>query len=163
MRRIALLGAHPASRSEAPFGDKNWEIWACSFRNLGQLPRHDLWFELHEPLGHEKYVTWLGRQPRVMVRSERGRQWLPTAEVYPEAEMRDRFGPFFFTSSIAYMLALAIAQEPVEIGLWGVQMVQGHEYAYQRPGCHYFFQRAWDAGIKITAPRTILEPPREDW
>lgn len=163
MRRIALLGAHPASRSQAPFGDTNWEIWACSFRNMGQLPRHDLWFELHEPLGDARYVAWLGRQPRVMVRSERAREWLTRAEVYPEDEMRARFGHFFFTSSIAYMLALAVAQKPEVIGLWGVQMAQAHEYAYQRPGCQYFIQKAWDAGIEVLAPRGLIEPPKEDW
>ncbi len=161
--QIALLGAHPASLANAPFKDTSWDIWACSFRNVGQVPRHDVWFELHEPPGHEKYVSWLARQSNVMVRSEKGKTWVPNASVYPEAEMRERFGPFFFTSSIAYMLALAIAQRPKVIGLWGVQMAQAHEYAYQRPGCHYFIQKARDAGIEVRAPRAILEPPKEEW
>ncbi len=163
MTNIAILGAHPSSRLDAPFGDTDWEIWACSSRNMGQLPRHDLWFELHEPLGHEKYVAWLGRQPHVMVRTARGREWLPHAAVYPEAAMRKRFGPFFFTSSVAYMLALALSREPARIGMWGVEMVQGHEYQYQRPGCHYFIQRARDMGVEVTASRSVLEPPKEEW
>lgn len=163
MSKIAILGAHPSTRQDAPFGDKEWSIWACSFRNMGQLPRHDVWFELHDPPGHEKYVAWLGRQPNVVVRSEKGRAWLPCAEVYPEAEMRRQFGPFFFTSSVAYMMALAIAQKPTAIGLWGVLMVQCHEYAYQRPGCHYFIQKARDASIEIIAPASLIEPPKEEW
>lgn len=163
MSNIAILGAHPSGRSDAPFGDKNWDIWACSYRNMGILPRHDVWFELHEPPGHEKYVAWLARQPKVIVRTEKGQEWFPNASIYPEADMRSRFGPFFFTSSVAYMMALAIAQQPKTIGLWGVLMVQGHEYAYQRPGCHYFIQKARDAGIEVMAPASLLEPPKEEW
>jgi len=163
MRRIALIGAHPATRAGAPYRDDAWEIWACSFRNVGLIPRCDLWFELHEPFGSDKYVAWLARQPNVMVRTAAGKEKLPQAAVYPEEEMRRRFGPFFFTSSIAYMMALAVSHEPHEIGLWGVQMAQRHEYEYQRPGCQYFIQRAWDAGIRVTAPPSLLEPPKEDW
>jgi len=163
MKKIAIPGAHPSTRLSAPFGDAGWEVWACSFRNVGQLPRHDLWFELHEPLGHDKYVSWLARQQNVMVRSERGRTWVPKAKVYPECHVRERFGPYFLTSSVAYMMAYAILQEPSHIGLWGVEMVQGHEYQYQRPGCHYFIQRAREQGIEISAPSGLLEPPKEEW
>jgi len=161
--KIAILGAHPSSLANAPYRDKDWTIWACSFRNMGVIPRHDLWFELHEPLGHEKYVSWLARQPDVMVRSAVGKEILPNASVYPETELRSQFGSFFFTSSIAYMLALAVSRKPKSIGLWGVQMAQKHEYEYQRPGCQYFIQKAWDAGIEVIAPRGLTDPPTEQW
>jgi len=161
--QIAIVGAYPGTRLAAPYTDPDWTIWCCSFRNMGQVPRHDLWFELHEPPGHEKYVAWLSRQPSVMVRSERGKAWAPQAQVYPEDEVRQQFGPYFLTSSVAYMMALAIRQQPSRIGLWGVEMVQGHEYQYQRPGCHFFIQRARDHGIEISASRGLLEPPKEEW
>lgn len=161
--KIALLGAHPSTLANAPYKDRTWEIWCCSSRNMGAVPRHDLWFELHEPLGHEKYVSWLAKLPRVMVRTEVGRVALPHAHVYPEEDMRARFGPYFFTSSIAYMLALALSREPDEIGLWGVEMAKKHEYEYQRPGCHYFIQKARDAGIRVSAPASLLAPQTEQW
>lgn len=161
--KIAILGAHPSSLANAPYRDKDWTIWACSFRNVGQVPRHDLWFELHDPLGHEKYVAWLARQESVMVRTNAGKEQVPNASVYPEAELRAQFGNFFFTSSIAYMLALAVSKKPDAIGLWGVQMAQKHEYEYQRPGCQYFIQRAWDLGVEVIAPKSLLEPSQEKW
>ena len=164
--RIALIGAHPTSRLGAPFKDNDWTIWACSERNMGVLPRADTWFELHDPPGSDKYVQrWLRLQPSLIVRTQQVQQILPHASLYPEADMRERFGPFFFTSSVAYMLALAVSKLPEEIALWGVGMHTGQEYEYQRPGCHYFVQRARDAGIKVTVPRnsTLLEPPEEKW
>jgi hypothetical protein len=162
LKRIALVGAHSASKLGAPFKNPEWTVWACSSKNMDELPRWDAWFELHNPLGPEDYIEWLALQPLVYTRFEAP---LPGARLYPEAAMRKQFGPFFFTSSLAYMLALAIAEKPDEIGLWGIHMASDEEYHYQRPGCHYFIQRAWDHGIKVTvAPQSrLLEPPKEQW
>jgi hypothetical protein len=57
------------------------------------------------------------------------------------------------------MLALAIMQKVDEIGLWGIDMSADDEYGLQRPGCHYFFEKAEQAGIKlVAAPQSdILE------
>ena len=179
MRRIALVGGHPDTKLGAPYADAEWTIWACSMQNMraasdggleADLPRWNAWFELHTPMGlhvasgqvPDDYVAWLCHQPVVYVRDPA--QAFAGARLYPEAEMRAKFGPFFFTSSIAYMLALAISKEPTEIGLWGVGMHKHEEYEYQRPGCHYFIQRAWDHGIKVTsAEPSILQPPQEKW
>ena len=45
------------------------------------------------------------------------------------------------------MLAMAIEQKPEAIGIWGVDMSADEEYSHQRPGCHYFIQRAQELGI----------------
>lgn len=49
--KIAVLGSHPQTKMQAPFGDPEWKIWACSPHNysMGRLPRVDEWFELHKP------------------------------------------------------------------------------------------------------------------
>ena len=169
--RIALIGAHPATRLGAPFQNKDWTVWACSALNMGVLPRCDAWFELHTPLGLdvrsgnvlEKYTAWLQRQRSVYIRDPNAQ--FPGAIPYPEEALKARFGPFFFTSSIAYMMALAVSKLPEEIALWGVGMHKRDEYENQRPGLHYFVQRAWDAGIKVTVPpkSRLLEPSEEKW
>ena len=50
------------------------------------------------------------------------------------------------------MFALAIDQKPTHIGMWGVDMSATEEYGYQRAGCHYFIQKAREAGIEIVVP-----------
>ena len=58
------------------------------------------------------------------------------------------------------MMAYAIMQKPATIGCWGIDMAAEDEYAYQRPGVHYFFDQAQQRDIQIIAPpqSDILEP-----
>jgi hypothetical protein len=63
-----------------------------------------------------------------------------------------KYGPYFFTSSLSYMWALALEQKPTHVGMWGVDMTAGEEYGYQRPGCHYFIQKARDLGVQVVVP-----------
>ena len=58
----------------------------------------------------------------------------------------------YFTSTIAWQVAWAIMLGAEEIGLWGVDLVQDEEYAYQRNCVEMFFGFALGRGIKITLP-----------
>lgn len=177
--RIAIVGADPATKQGAPYKNGGWTIWACSMRHLQgmpdgsvspNIPRWDAWFDLHLPMGlhvpngqvAEDYATWLRTQPAVYVRDPK--ETFAGAIAYPEDELKARFGPYFFTSSIACMMALAIAKGATEIGIWGVSMASG-DYLTQVPGCHYFTQRARDLGITVSVPpgSTLLNPPKDNW
>jgi hypothetical protein len=155
--KIAILGSHPASMKLAPFGDVNWEIWACSPQNYS-APRIDAWFELHSldrkwVPGNEPYIQVLTQHPRVYIAVPDER--LPNGIIYPKDEILSKYPQkhqTFFSSSPAWMTALAIEQKPTEIGFWGVDMAAGNEYEYQRPGIHYFMGVAESLGIKITVP-----------
>jgi hypothetical protein len=137
--KIAILGSATSSRMLAPFNDPDWEIWACSPANC-DLPRIDAFFEIHgldtvlrQP-EYKDFVAWCAKHPRIYMQEKRPE--FPGAYVYPFEEMQRRFGKYFWTSSIAYMLALAIVKRPEAIGLFGVDMSASEEYAHQRPGCH---------------------------
>lgn len=162
--KIALLGSAPSSKWLAPFKDQSWSIWACSPSNC-DLPRSDVFFEIHgmdtvlrEPQ-YAEFVEWCKKHPKIFMQELRPE--FPGAIVYPKDEMFKEFGPYFFTSSLAYMMALAIASKPEAIGLWGVDMSANDEYGYQRAGCHYFIQEAKKRGIQIVVPpeSDILYPP----
>jgi hypothetical protein len=152
--KIAVCGSAPSSRLLVPFGDPSWEIWACSPQNY-DYPRVDAWFELHSldrkfVAANEPYAKKLKVHPRVYI-SEPDRR-LPNGIVLDKQPLVNRFGPYFWSSSLAWMLAFAIEQKPELIGIWGVDMSASDEYAYQRPGCHYFMQKAQEAGIPIVLP-----------
>ena len=159
--KIALLGTAPSSRLLAPFHDPSWEIWACSPANC-DLPRSDVFFEIHaldttlkEPV-YAEFVKWCAKHPKIYMQEKRPE--FPGALVYPKDEMVEEFGPYFWTSSLAYMAAKAIDEIEKQcdpdniIGLWGVDMSAHDEWAHQRPGCFYFIQEAQRRGIKITVP-----------
>lgn len=166
--QIALVGANLKNRNLAPILDPEWTVWTCSPRNR-DLGRFDAFFELHsaEKLFSERdrlewpgYVEWLERQSSLVVHSSLQERY-PHATVYPREEMVREFGPYFFLSSIAWMLALAISKKPSRIGFWGIEQMHESEYASERPGTHHFIQVARDRGIEIeTASNSqLLTPP----
>lgn len=131
---IAIMGSHPATVMAAPWDDPTWAIYACSPDNLtreamdGRHPglrylfggtrpdggkfRVDQWFEVHIPLSDESrhygYLRELERLPLVWMRDPQGLSMIKGARPYPQEEMERHFGPFFWTSSIAFILAKAI-------------------------------------------------------
>ena len=155
--KIAILGSAPSSNLLAPFSDKSWDIWACSPANAGQLPRVDSWFEIHDmerllrDPGYGGYMLFLRSQPLVYMLEKHPK--FPTSVRYPIEEIRPQFCWDFFTSSVAYMLALAISREPTHIGLWGIDMSGDEEYTQQRAGCKYFIDIARQRGIEIVVPK----------
>jgi hypothetical protein len=171
---IAILGSHPATVMLAPF-DEDWLIYACSPHNVEKrkLPRVDEWFEVHIPVAHQtrgmEYIEALKTMPFVWMRDQESMHYFPGARLYPEKEMKDEFGPFTFTSSIAFMLAKAIKDCEVlgieQIGMWGIMQASPNEYTYQRPGIQNLIWEAAKRGIKIMVPDVskLFEPPPEDF
>jgi hypothetical protein len=159
--KVAILGAS-SSKELAPFSDATWQIWTCSPGTVG-VPRVSQHFEIHLPgdIAREgpAYDEYLKLIPVFM--QEKSPEY-PFSIRYPKEEMLAEFGPHFFTSSVSWMLALAISQKADEIGLWGIDMTAGEEYDHQRPGCFRFLEIARDRGIKITLPAScgLLKPSR---
>ncbi len=159
--KIAIVGTHPDSRRDAPYKDAAWQIWGCSPGNMNKLPRHDVWFELHRPYLFQvrpEYGAWCLAQPRIYMIEARADA--PGSVTYPKEEMVAEFGPYFFTSSISWMFALAITLKPEAIGIYGVNCGQPDEYAHQRPAHQHFTQIARDRGIEVVCSRwsQILKP-----
>lgn len=167
--KVAIIGTAQSSRSLAPFGDPSWTIWGSSPGNMGQLPRIDAWIEVHanffwpelEVYGRP-YVKWLNEQtfPVLTPSLPPYRQMFPRALDFPWRTLVKRFGDYFFTSTFAWMMAYAIHVGVKEMGLYGVDMSSENEYIQQRPGGHYFIQRAREAGIKVVVPpeSDLLQP-----
>jgi len=164
--KIAIIGTAPSSRNLAPFNDPTWKIWACSAGNMNAIPRVDAWFEIHSNLlwpEHEHfgkpYIEWLNKQTFPVFMQDSS--LVPRATPLPKSDLVAEFGPYFFTSSFAWMMAYAIKCGAQEIGLWGVDMASKDEYILQRSGGHYFLQEAKRRGIKVTLPpeSDLLQPP----
>lgn len=148
--KIAILGT-ASSWKDAPFDNKEWEIWALG-NIYASMPRFNRFFELHQ----EKRL--LNEHPHFLnsLNNMKGALWARDTNLFKEAtpfpieEIIEHFKGSYFTSSIAWMLGLAIMQDPEEIGLWGVHMQGDNEYAHQRPCCEYLIGMAKQKGIKIT-------------
>ncbi len=164
--KIALIGTAPSSRHLAPFNDPEWTIWACSPGNQGNIPRVDAWFEIHSNLLWPEceaygrpYIEWLKQQTFPIYMQDQ--RLIPNAISLPIQELVSEFGKYFFTSSFAYMIAMAIKAGASEIALFGIDMASKDEYILQRPGGHYFMQEAAKRGIKVSVPfeSDLAQPP----
>lgn len=177
--KIACIGSAPSSIGLAPFGDPRWKICGCSPGLYYQMQRCDAWFELHrwEPpvigVPHQQkqwfspeYVAWMAlRDPvKCPVWMKDTVPEIPASRALPVDDLTQKYGTFFFTSSLAWMAACAIEDilearakgesdgTDDEIGMWGVDMAATEEYGFQRAGCQHFLLLAADLGIKVTVP-----------
>lgn len=197
LKGIAVCGSNPHTKAQAPFADKQVLIYACSPdntphglnpQNCSPLPRVNAWFEIHLPVFDKSrpyaYLDWLRHIPKVYMRDEvamslrdaAGTPIFPTATLYPEKAMKDRFGPFTFTSTIAFMMAKAIVDierarakgltvDKPEIGLFGILQLGKAEYEKQRQGTQNMIWEATKAKIKVRVDERsgLFEPPPEDF
>lgn len=184
---IAILGSHPETKMLAPFDD-DWLVYACSPDNSpyghsegkSVLPKVHAWFEVHNPVFDAtrpyRYLNWLKQMPVVFMRDtiamrmyrQDGQPLFPNAVAYPEEEMKARFGPYCFTSSIAFIMAKAIVDavenEIPAIGLWGIMQASKNEYINQKPGVQALFWEAHKAGLRVEVPEQaghLFQPPPE--
>lgn len=89
---------------------------------------------------------------------------IPASVRWPREEINawtvERFGGSseidYFTSTPGEMVAHAVFLGAEEIGLYGVDLLQDEEYAYQRPGCEYWLGVARGLGIKVTVPKASV-------
>jgi hypothetical protein len=171
-RRFAILG-FARTYTDAPFEDPT--VCVVGMNELYKLiPRWDVWFELHDtgylgrtaraetPDEPTRHLEWLRAQVKPIYMLRRFED-IPASTAYPLEEMSARFGRYF-TSTVGYMLAWAIASildgrrdpnvpEPGEwIGLYGIDLASNTEYAQQRPNAEYFVGLARGKGITIEIP-----------
>jgi len=160
------MGSAPSSVALAPFDDPSFEIWSCSPAARPHLKRTDCHFEIHNwddkfsDWNSPDYQNWMaGLACRVYTLAKVPS--IPASIPYPKDEVMRYFGEraiFFYTSSLAWMFALAIIEiersgKPGEICLYGVDMSANEEvYSGQRAGCQYWAGEARSRGIKVWVP-----------
>lgn len=166
---VALCGSAGSSAPNAPYGDPRWQIYGCSPGLYGVAKRVDVWFETHlwEPgqtWFSPEYVQWLHALPARGVTLftgapnpealEYGPSPVPGGVVLPWREVLAEFDPsqWFCTSSLFWMMAMAMKAGATRIGFWGVDMAANEEYEMQRAGIHFLVYEARRRGIEVGIP-----------
>ena len=124
--KVAIVGLWTETHGLAHWDDPSWEKWGLAWDT--EAFSMDRVFEMHLPRewkdnGISDYVERLSMMPRLYLQEPHPE--LPEAQVYPLAEVAKTTGDYF-SSSIAYLMALAIHEGAEEIGLFGVAM-EGHD------------------------------------
>ena len=151
--KVIIVGLSP-SREGMEIEAPGWETWGMPW-DVEHWARFDRLFEMHD-------VRWLRTRPVAYLdRLNDLGQWLyldgaypdfPDATAYPFDMVQVYTGAGYFNSSVAYMMALAIAEDAKEISLIGVDMGDDSEYAYQRANCEYLIGMARGKGIRVHIP-----------
>lgn len=120
--------------------------------------RWDRWFEMHAtddlpgvyPETWSNHKTWLEKFPGPIYMHEK-MEGFPQSVKFPRDELREKFDDYY-TSTVAFMLALAIHEEFEEIHVYGVDMVGDDEYGFQKCNTEFLLGFARGRGIKIYIP-----------
>lgn len=169
-RKIAIVGAGP-SRRRAPFRDPSWEIWTFSSLRA-PYPRVTRFFELHSLTDLRQQLAtrkWRRRTFRGQLRfmrrlgcpvyMARVHPDIPTSVVFPIDDVLEQFGRIF-TSTVSYLIALALIEGCDTIGLWGID-VKRKEYIKQKAAIKYLLSLAKKRGIKVIFARgTAMRIPK---
>lgn len=169
-RPVAIVGSNPATREAAPWDDPNTDIWV--FNEAANAPwcrRADVVFQLHAPVIYRSphnrsdptHWAWLqAADPDLLViYMQQPDPAVPASARYPLAEIVSALlggfhqgaasGRGYFTSSVAYALALAIYQGRPRIRIYGVEMASNTEYNYQRDCVTFWIGLALGRGIRV--------------
>lgn len=154
--KLAIIGFAASSKDLAPYDDPSWEIVGLN-QLYRHIPRADRWLEIHHNW-HEHVVEgtdhhqWLAEAPIPIYMTERV-PTIPNSVRYPiERVMEGNLD--YFTSTVAFGIALAIQEGFQEIGLWGIDLIVGDEYFYQRACAEFWIGVAHGKGLKVTLPHT---------
>lgn len=152
-RTVAICGTASSSRDEVLRQPADVELWGLN-KSYTWMPRWDRWFDVHLKAAHSDpaQVEWMAKQT-IPIYMREHYDHIPTSVRYPVEDVTGH-GNYLtlFTSSIAYMIAMAVHEGVGEIRLLGVDMATGTEYAYQRDGCLYWVGIAQAKGIKVYIP-----------
>jgi hypothetical protein len=158
--KVCLVGYAENSRHMAWWDDPDCEIWAVN-QLYRFIPRADRWFQIHHNWRESKYwaeganleewlaacpipVYMIGREPDV-----------PNSVPYPKAWVKEQLGLHeYFTSTIAFMLGLAIAEGFETVGMYGIDQIIGREYHFEKACTEFFFGIMHGKGIKYCLPET---------
>lgn len=152
-RKIAILGSAPSLVATPMEG---WEYWSLmsNFQSSALPVVPNRWFELHT-ITHlinnagvsQAEIDYLGTIENLYMQTPVG-----IAKQFPRNEVLAIRENQYFTSSIAWVIGLAILEKVETIGLFGVDLLLTKEYQRERPCIENLLGFAQGRGINIVIP-----------
>jgi hypothetical protein len=145
---------------DAPINDRSFEFWALNdmFKVLpeGVATR---WFQIHTrkvaalptKFSPEGCLEWC-KTATIPVYMQDKYEDCPCSLKYPLEEILAKFKRRYFTSTPAYMVAMALYEGFEEIRLFGIDMSVGTEWGIEKPCMEYWLGRADGMGVDLILP-----------
>lgn len=167
-KKLAIVGAHPDTRSDAPWLDESFDIWLVNeWANTDWCKRWDALLQLHKPKYYRSpnnendpnHWNWLQREHEgKIIYMQAADPLVPNSVAYPLEEVNAELlaGLTYkgmavenYKSSVAYAIALAVYQGYEQIDLYGVEMEHISEYHSQQPNMSFWVGVAIGRGVKV--------------
>lgn len=170
--KCCIIGFAP-SWDIAPYSEKGIDFWGINelYLNLQKAKittPFAAWFEVHnieqspskQKQEHQKFLQTC----KIPLVTQRHWDKYPSSIAYPVQYIVNYFNMNFvvdekntgfsdYSNQISWMIALAIVLGYKEIMVYGVDMAQQSEYAFQRASCQFFLGYATGSGIKVRIPK----------
>lgn len=156
---VAIIGSHPKTRGDFDWSRTDADIWGFNEAlNTDWFDRADGIFQIHKPViwrsktnrNDPKHYAWLKSGDTPIIFMQDDYTDVPKAERYPlEDALALAPGIGYFTSSVAYAIALAILKGYKRIEVYGVEMETNTEYGHQRVGVAFWCGYAMGRGIEL--------------
>ena len=141
---IAIIGLGQ-THDKAPWHEMSWELWGLPW-DEGYWRYYSRLFEMHDlRLLHKRGEHYLDRLKEIEVPLYMQEQYFPNVTQYP-FDLWD-----YYNSSIAYMMALAIHENPAVIGLYGVDLLEDR-FDDERHNIEGMIYYARAKGINVLIP-----------
>jgi len=166
-KTVALVGMATTTRDQAPWDDKDIEIWTLNespakrFEFVKRVTRH---FQLHPYWdfmreGNQNdpdHPKWLQEEHDFPIYMQEEFEDIPASVKYPFEEICKHFQltdhTKYFTATFPYMMALALFEGFERIELYGFEMGSDTEYAYQKGSANFWIGMAIGAGVEVYLP-----------
>jgi len=168
--KVAIIG-FASSWKDAPYKDESFEFWGINelYKLTRQIKeaRFTRWFEVHDPASPsksgEEHQAFLKSCP-IPLYMQKHYDYIPNSIPYPREEVKQMVNNNFildgigggysdYSNQITWMTLMAIYEGFKEIHIYGVDMAQSSEYAWQRASCQFAIGLAVGKGIKVLIPK----------
>lgn len=158
---VAIVGSAKTTRERAPWDDPKVKIWGINeAMAFPWMRRADAMFQMHARWSFTRsnnrndpgHWQWLQQKHLFPIYMQRVWTDIPSSVEYPLEQVVERFGRRYFTSSVAYMIALAMLLGFERIEIYGVEMATDSEYFWQRDCVMYWIGRAEGMGVDVYLP-----------
>jgi len=154
-KKVALVGFASSTRELAPFDDPTFEIWGMN-QLYRHIPRADRFFDIHYYFEEGNvegtdHLGWL-RDGKIPVYMTTTHDEYPTSVRFPIEDAIEVAGVDYFTSTVAFMVALAIREKFEVIKVYGIDLIVGSEYEWQKACVEYLLGIAHGRGIDVGLP-----------
>ena len=161
--KVAIVGMHPRTRDDAPFMDKEFEIW-ISNEMYGYVPRFDVLWEVHDFMEFQakkrnsRHYDWMMDNKEFPIMMSAKFEEIPMCTLIPYDEIIAQYG-MYITSTADIMFLCALLWGYEEIHIYGIEMsTKEEEYSIQKASFEHHLGYAY--GLRKATGRPIVYLPK---